>query len=185
MVLSEVSVGALRRLKSHVDKGYLSNAAEIALLKDHLLANREVPQSFWSNTEALGQLKSEDFITEEQHTPQISALVQDAISSNGSSNSNSNSSNGSNNGSTSARATAMAQPQRTGDNGTKRSREEGGSAAADTTGGGNASHCSSQGGGQPVSYLLGTLWVLLYLATWVSVFCLLFLHHKIYTVGTE
>ncbi|CAN0396517.1 unnamed protein product, partial [Laminaria digitata] len=105
MVLSERSVGDLRQLKGHVDKGYLSNSAEIALMKDHLLANREVPPAFWSSTEALGQLKAEDFITEEQHAPQISALVQDAVSSSSSS-SSSNSS-----GATSARTTAVARPQ--------------------------------------------------------------------------
>ena len=146
MVLSEASVGALRRLKSHVDKGYLSNGAEIALMKDHLLANREVPQTFWSNTEALGQLKSEDFITEEQHAPQISALVQDAISS------SSSSSSSGGGGVTSERTTAATQPQRPGGTGTKRSREEEGAAAAGTAGGGDASHFSSQGGGQPVRH---------------------------------
>ncbi|CAM9636450.1 unnamed protein product, partial [Laminaria digitata] len=122
MVLSEGSVGDLRKLKGHVDKGYLSNSAEIALMKDHLLANRELPPAFWSSTEALGQLKAEDFITEEQHAPQISALVQDAVSSSSSSNSSSSNSNSS--GATSARTTAVARPQRMegGGRGTKRSR---------------------------------------------------------------
>lgn len=145
MVLSEVSVAALRKLKNHVDKGYLSNAADIALMKDHLLANREVPQSFWSSTEALGQLRSEDFITEEQHAPQISALVQDAVSS----------SSINNNSATSTRTTAVALSQRPGGQGTKRSREGEGEAAG-ATGGEETSHCSAQGTGQPVSYLLAT-----------------------------
>eukprot|EP00904_Undaria_pinnatifida_P003193 jgi/Undpi1/12875/HiC_scaffold_7.g02542.m1 len=58
MVLLERSVRDLRRLKGHVDKGYLSNSAEIASLKEHLLGNGEVSKAFWSNTEELGRLRA-------------------------------------------------------------------------------------------------------------------------------
>ena len=78
-MVSAQALAGLRALKELQDARSITDAEQIALLKAHLLANKDVPSEFFGNVKELAELRSVEFISANEHATSLAAMVAEVL----------------------------------------------------------------------------------------------------------